>query len=206
MAGKEGEEKKFFIHPTAVVEEGVEIGEGTRIWHFVHVRKGARIGRNCNIGKGVYIDAGVEIGNNVKIQNFVSVYRGVKVEDDVFLGPHATLTNDLYPRAFNKEWEVIPTLIKKGASIGANATVVCGVTIGEYAMVGAGAVVTKDVPPHGLVLGNPARLKGFVCYCGRPFRREDIEELDEEVVIFRCRYCGRKVAIPRKNYDMLEKR
>ncbi len=206
MAGKEGEEKKFFIHPTAVVEEGVEIGEGTRIWHFVHVRKGAKIGRNCNIGKGVYIDAGVEIGNNVKIQNFVSVYRGVKVEDDVFLGPHATLTNDLYPRAFNKEWEVIPTLIKKGASIGANATVVCGVTIGEYAMVGAGAVVTKDVPPHGLVLGNPARLKGFVCYCGRPFRREDIEELNEEVAIFRCRHCGRKVVIPRKNYDMLEKR
>ncbi len=205
MTGKEGGGRKFFIHPTAVVEEGVEIGEGTRIWHFVHVRKGAKIGRNCNIGKGVYIDAGVEIGNNVKIQNFVSVYRGVKVEDDVFLGPHATLTNDLYPRAFNKEWEIIPTLIKKGASIGANATVVCGVTIGEYSMVGAGAVVTKDVPPHGLVLGNPARLKGFVCYCGRPFRREDIIELNEEVVIFRCRHCERKVTIPRKNYDMLEK-
>ncbi|MCD6323492.1 MAG: N-acetyltransferase, partial [Desulfurococcales archaeon] len=114
------------------------------------------------------------MGNNVKIQNFVSVYRGVTVEDDVFLGPHATLTNDLYPRSFNEDWEVVPTLIRRGASIGANATIVAGVTIGEYAMVGAGAVVTKDVPPHALVYGNPARVRGFVCFCGRPLRPEDI--------------------------------
>lgn len=119
----------------------------------------------------VYIDVGVEIGNNVKIQNGVSVYRGVKVEDDVFLGPHMTFTNDLYPRAFNEDWELVPTLVKKGASIGAHATIVCSVTIGEYAMVGAGAVVTKDVPPFGLVFGNPARLKGFVCYCRSPSKK-----------------------------------
>lgn len=193
--------KNVFIHPTAVVEEGVEIGEGTRIWHFVHVRRGARIGRNCNIGKGVFIDAGVKIGNNVKIQNFVSVYRGVTVEDDVFLGPHATLTNDLYPRSFNKSWEVVPTLIKRGASIGANATIVAGVTIGEYAMVGAGAVVTRDVPPHTLVYGNPARVRGFVCFCGRPLKPEDIEEISSDEVVFKCRYCGRKVRIPRKLYE-----
>lgn len=103
----------YYVHPTAVIEEDVEIGEGTRIWHFVHVRKGARIGKNCNIGKDVYIDAGVRIGNNVKIQNFVSVYRGVTLEDDVFVGPHATFTNDIYPRSFNIDWEIVPTLVKR---------------------------------------------------------------------------------------------
>lgn len=194
-----GKSSKYFVHPTAVIEDNVAIGEGTRIWHFVHVRRGARIGRNCNIGKGVYIDTGVEIGDNVKIQNFVSVYRGVRIEDDVFIGPHATFTNDLYPRSFNEDWQVVPTLVKKGASIGANATIVCGVTIGEYAMVGAGAVVTKDVPPHGLVVGNPARLVGFVCYCGRPLRK--IVKRDEKGVVYRCEHCGREVRIPWEHYE-----
>jgi len=194
-------EKKYFVHPTAVVEEGAEIGEGTRIWHFVHVRSGAKIGRNCNIGKDVYIDVGVEIGNNVKIQNGVSVYRGVKIEDDVFLGPHMTFTNDLYPRSFAKDWKLVPTLVKKGASIGANATIICGVTIGEYAMVGAGAVVTKDVPPHGLVYGNPAKLRGFVCYCGRKLI-EIIEETPEKIR-FRCSYCKSEVEIKREDYKKL---
>ena len=174
----------------AIVEENVEIGEGTRIWHFAHIRKGAKIGKNCNISKDVYIDVNIEIGDNVKIQNGVSVYRGVKIEDDVFLGPHMTFTNDLYPRAFNENWEIIPTLVKKGASIGAHATIVCGVTVGEYAMVGAGAVVTKDVPPFGLVYGNPARLKGFVCYCGRKVK-EKIDEC-EGYITFKCSYCDKK--------------
>ncbi len=190
---------KYFIHPTAIVEEGARIGEGTRIWHFVHIRKGAKIGKNCNIGKGVYIDVNVEIGNNVKIQNFVSIYRGVKIEDDVFIGPHATFTNDLYPRSFNEDWELVPTLVKKGASIGANATIVCGITIGEYAMIGAGAVVTKDVPPFGLVYGNPARLRGFVCYCGR--RLEEKVKEEENYLVFRCSYCGKEVKIRREDYE-----
>ncbi len=200
-----GKSRSYFVHPTAIVEEGAEIGEGTRIWHFAHVRTGAKIGRNCNIGKGVYIDVGVEIGDRVKIQNFVYVYRGVKVEDDVFLGPHATLTNDLYPRSFNEDWEVVPTLIKRGASIGANATIVCGVTIGEYAMVGAGAVVTKDVPPHALVYGNPARVRGFVCYCGRPLDLSKPVKEDEGAVTFRCEHCGKEVRIPRKHLALLER-
>lgn len=192
-------EKKYFVHPTAVVEDNTTIGEGTRIWHFAHVRRGAKIGKNCNIGKDVYIDVGVEIGNNVKIQNGVSVYHGVKVEDDVFLGPHMTFTNDLYPRSFNQDWEVVSTLVKKGASIGAHATIVCGVTIGEYAMIGAGAVVTRDVPPFGLVYGNPARLTGFVCYCGRKLE-EKVDE-NENYVLFKCSHCGKEVRIKKEDYE-----
>ncbi|MEM1555264.1 MAG: acyltransferase [Desulfurococcaceae archaeon] len=191
---------KYFVHPTAIVEEGAVIGEGTRIWHFVHIRRGARIGRNCNIGKDVYIDVDVHIGDNVKIQNFATIYRGVVIEDDAFIGPHVTFTNDLYPRSFNIDWKVIPTIVKKGASIGANATIVCGVTIGEYAMVGAGSVVTRDVPPFGLVYGNPARLKGFVCYCGRPFKQEHMVEETANYVKYRCSYCSKEVLIPIEHY------
>jgi len=198
-AGAGGEKPKYFVHPTAVVEEGAVIGEGTRIWHFAHIRSGAKIGRNCNIGKDVYIDVGVEIGDNVKIQNGVSIYRGVKIEDDAFIGPHAVFTNDLYPRSFNRDWQVVPTLVKRGASIGANATIVCGVTIGEYAMVGAGAVVTRDVPPYGLVYGNPARLRGFVCVCGR--KLEEIVEVREDKVVYRCKHCGRLIEIARSDYE-----
>jgi len=187
-----------YIHPTAVVEEGAVIGEGTRIWHFVHVRSGARIGRNCNIGKGVYVDAGAEVGDGVKIQNFVSVYRGVKVGDSAFLGPSATLTNDRYPRSFSERWEVVPTVIEEGASIGANATIVCGVRIGRYAMVGAGSVVTRDVPPHGLVYGNPARLRGFVCYCGR--RLSHPVRFGPSGVTFQCQSCGRLVEVGLEDY------
>jgi len=197
------EKRNFFVHPTAIVEEGAIVGEGTRIWHFVHVRRGAKIGKNCNIGKDVYIDVGVEIGNNVKIQNGVSVYRGVKVEDDAFIGPHVTFTNDLYPRSFNENWEVVKTLVKKGASIGANATIVCGVTIGEYAMVGAGSVVTRDVPDFGLVYGNPARLRGFVCYCGR--RLEKIIKEENDYITFLCSFCKREVKIKKSDYEKLTK-
>jgi len=155
-----------FIHETADVSMEAKIGAGTRIWHQAQIMPGASIGTNCRIGKGVYVDAGVSIGNNVKIQNYVSVYKGVTVEDDVLLGPHMTFTNDLYPRAFVDNYTVYETLIKKGSAVGANATVVCGVTLNEYCMVAAGAVVINDVPPFALIMGNPGRVTGYVCKCG----------------------------------------
>jgi len=155
------------IHPTAVVEDGAEVGVGTRVWHFAHVRSGARIGERCVLGKSVFVDSGAVIGAGCRIQNFVSVYSGVTLEDDVFVGPSAVFTNDRYPRATGGKWELVPTLVRAGASIGANATVLCGLTIGELAVVGAGAVVTADVEPHRLVVGNPANPVGWVCRCGR---------------------------------------
>lgn len=157
---------KIFIHETAEVSPKAQIGEGTKIWNQVQVREEAVIGENCIISKNVYIDTKVQIGNRVKIQNNVNVYHGVQIEDDVFLGPSMTFTNDLYPRAFSDEWKITETLVKRGASIGAGAVVVCGVTIGEYAMIGSGSVVTKDVSSHALVVGNPARQIGWVCECG----------------------------------------
>lgn len=183
----------YYAHPTAIVESQ-DIGKGTKIWHFAHIRCGAKIGDSCNIGKSVYIDIGAEIGNNVKIQNFVSVYKGVAIEDDVFVGPSATFTNDLYPRAFIWDEErVCSTRICRGASIGANATIVCGITVGEYAMIGAGSVVAEDVPPFGLVLGNPGRLRGYVCRCGRSL---DVSRKDNEgKTIYICKSCGRGIEI-----------
>jgi len=151
------------IHETAIVEEGAKIGDGTNIWHFVHIRKGANIGKKCNIGKDVYIDINVKVGDNCKIQNFATLYHGLTVGNDVFIGPHVCFTNDLYPRA--KIWsdeKVAKTIVKDGASIGANSTIVAGITIGKYAMIGAGAVVTKNVPDYALVVGNPARVVGRV--------------------------------------------
>lgn len=155
-----------FVHETAEVNKSAVIGCGTKIWNQVQVRNDVVIGQNCVISKNVYIDEHVQIGNRVKIQNNVNVYHGVIVEDDVFLGPSMTFTNDRYPRSFNSKWEITETVVKKGASIGANSVIRCGVIIGEYAMVGAGSVVTKDVPPHSLVVGNPARQIGWVCKCG----------------------------------------
>ena len=155
------------VHPTAVVEDGAEIGAGTNVWHFVHVRSGARVGERCVLGKSVFVDSGAVIGSGCRIQNFVSVYSGVTLEDDVFVGPSAVFTNDRYPRASGRDWVLLPTLVRRGASIGANATLLCGITIGEWAVVGAGAVVTHDVEPHRLVVGNPAKAVGWVCRCGR---------------------------------------
>ena len=162
------------IHPTADVSAAAEIGAGSSIWHQAQVREGARLGRNCIVGKSVYIDFDVQIGDNCKIQNGVSIYHGVTLETGVFVGPHACFTNDKLPRAVNPDgslkaaadWTVSPTRVREGAAIGAHAVVLPGVTIGRWAMVGSGAVVTRDVPDYGLVWGNPARLHGFVCPCG----------------------------------------
>ena len=168
-------ESEYFVHESSYLDDGVEIGAGTMIWHFCHVMRNARIGERCRIGQNVVIGPDVSIGNNVKIQNNVSVYRGVTLEDDVFCGPSMVFTNVLTPRsAFprNRPEDEAPTRVKKGATIGANATIVCGHTIGEHALIGAGAVVTRDVPPYALMLGNPARLRGWACECGTILRFE----------------------------------
>ncbi len=196
-------EKKFesiFVHPSAEIIPGAKIGKGTKVWNQAQIRESAIIGENCIIGKSVYIDQNVKIGDRVKIQNGVSVYCGVELEDEVFLGPFSTLTNDLYPRAFDPNWQIYKTLIKKGASIGANATVICGNVIGEYAMVGAGTVVVSDIPAYGLVLGNPGKLYGFVCVCGR--KLDSIVEEKKDVVLFKCQHCGKNISIPAENMKL----
>jgi len=155
------------IHPTAVIDDDVQIGDGTKIWHFVHVSRGARVGARCVLGQNVYVGDRVCIGDGVRVQNNVSIYTGVEVEDDAFLGPSCVFTNVLNPRSFvERKDEFAPTRVGRGASIGANATVVCGHDVGAYAFVGAGAVVTKHVPAYALVVGNPARRLGWVCACG----------------------------------------
>jgi UDP-2-acetamido-3-amino-2,3-dideoxy-glucuronate N-acetyltransferase len=157
----------YFIHPSSYIDDGAEIGSGSKIWHFCHIMPGARIGQNCNIGQNVLVASGVTVGDNVKIQNNVSLYSGVLLEDDVFLGPSMVFTNVINPRSeINRRGEYLPTIVRRGATIGANATIVCGITLGEYCFVGAGAVVTKDVPPYALVHGNPARQHGWMCRCG----------------------------------------
>ena len=195
------------IHPTAEVSDGAKIGDGTGIWHQAQVREGVSIGENCIIGKGVYLDAGVTIGNNVKIQNYVSVYHGLTIEDGVFVGPHVCFTNDMRPRAVNPDlslkaaddWVLSETLIKHGAALGANSTIRCGITIGEWAMVGSGSVVTKDVPAHGLVYGNPAKLRGFVCACGEITEKET---QNDQVVTAKCPKCGSTIQISIRDWEM----
>lgn len=161
----------FFIHPSAIIDEGASIGKGTKIWHFCHIMPGAVIGANCILGQNVFIDGGVQIGNGVKIQNNVSVYKGVLVEDDVFLGPSVVFTNVINPRSFvERKAEFKSTLVRKGATIGANATIVCGTKIGEYAMIGAGSVITRNVPSFSLWYGNPARHQGWISKMGYPLQ------------------------------------
>ena len=156
-----------YVHESSYVDEGCEIGEGSKVWHFSHIMSGARIGRRCNIGQNVVISPGVVIGDNVKIQNNVSIYQGVVLEADVFCGPSMVFTNVVNPRSHvSRKHEFRTTLVRRGASLGANCTVVCGHTIGRFAFIGAGAVVTRDVPDHALVVGNPARIRGWVCECG----------------------------------------
>lgn len=153
---------KVYIHPTAHVSQEAHIGEGTKVWINAQIREESFIGKNCIISKDTYIDTQVKIGDNCKIQNSVSIYHGVMIENDVFVGPNACFTNDRVPRAFDPNWKITPTLIKNGASIGANATIICGITIGEYAMIAAGSVVTKDVEPYSLVMGNPAKHYSYI--------------------------------------------
>jgi acetyltransferase-like isoleucine patch superfamily enzyme len=186
--------KSFYVHPTAEVSPEAHIGAGTRIWRQAHVREYAHIGETCNVGKGVYIDTHVQIGSNVKIQNHTSIFEGVTIEDGVFVGPHVCFTNDLFPRAITPDgklksaddWEITPTLVKYGASIGAGSIIVCGITIGDFALIGAGSVVTKDIPPHTLVYGNPAHNHGYVCRCAQ--RLTHINEEGDKLIGW-CNVC-----------------
>ena len=175
--------RAYMAHPLALVESD-EIGEDTRIWAFAHVMKDARIGRGCNIGEQCYIEQGVTLGNNVTVKNGVNVWTGVTIEDNVFLGPNCVLTNDPNPRAYIKKSadSLVETLIRNNATVGANATIVCGVTIGQYAFIGAGAVVTREVPDFALVLGNPARRSGWMCRCGVKLRTNGAH--------MQCEVCG----------------
>jgi UDP-2-acetamido-3-amino-2,3-dideoxy-glucuronate N-acetyltransferase len=211
-------EHNFFAHATADVSPQATIGQGAKIWQHCQVREGAVIGRNCILSKGVYIDFGVRIGDNVKIQNGISVYHGVTLEDGVFCGPHCVFTNDKQPRAINPDgslksaddWSLSQTLVRTGASIGAHATIVCGVTIGKWAMIGAGAVVTRDVPDYGLVYGNPARLHGFVCPCGEKLTTEQRAPhntqnaiTDDHDIPMLCPKCDAQIVIPQADHARL---
>ena len=175
-------ENDYFVHPSAMVDEGAVIGKGTRVWAWCHLMKGSSVGEHCNIGENVFMESGVKLGNNVKVKNNVAIYTGVLSEDDVFIGPNVVFTNVANPRSFiERKSEFKQTVIKKGATIGANATIVCGNDIGEYAFVGAGSVVTKSVPAYTMVIGNPAKKYAYVCWCGYT--------LDENL---KCKVCGKQ--------------
>ncbi len=182
-----------FVHESAYVDDGATIGDGTKVWHFCHVMPGAVIGAGCSLGQNVVVMGGTKIGNNVKIQNNVSIYEGVELEDDVFCGPSMVFTNVINPRSHvPRKSEYKQTLVKRGATIGANATVVCGVTLGEYCFVGAGAVVTRDVPAHALVAGVPAKRTGWMCECG--------VKLEEGILDMACSACGKTYS--RKSHSL----
>lgn len=179
------EEKAYFVHESSYIDEGCEIGEGTKIWHFSHIMKGCKIGKRCNIGQNVVVSPDVVLGDGCKVQNNVSIYTGVVCEDGVFLGPSCVFTNVMNPRAFiERKSEYRKTVLKKGASVGANATIVCGHDVGRYAFVGAGAVVTRDVPDYACVYGCPAEVRGWVCQCG-----ERIQFSNRRAV---CPACGKR--------------
>jgi len=177
----------YFVHPSSYVDDGAEIGQGTKIWHFCHVMKAAKIGTNCSIGQNVFIAQNTTMGDGVKVQNNVSIYEGVVIENDVFLGPSMVFTNVINPRSHvSRKEEFRTTLIKQGATVGANATIVCGATLGEYAFVGAGAVVTSDIPAYALVYGVPGRLHGWICQCGDQLQFDMAGDVETAI----CTSCG----------------
>jgi len=188
--------RDYFVHPTAVVDEPVDIGEGTKIWHFTHVMSGARIGTNCVIGQNVFIGSGAVLGNSTKVQNNVSIYDGVVLEDHVFCGPSMVFTNVFNPRSFiSRKKEFRNTLVRRGATIGANVTIVCGNTIGQYAFIGAASVVTRDVPDYALVYGNPGKVKGWICQCA--------EEITFRSGKASCKACGKSYVKTRDKVEFL---
>ncbi len=189
--------KEYFVHATSIVDADVEIGEGTKIWNFSHIQSGARIGRNCSLGQNVNVSNNVKVGNGCKIQNNVSLYEGVELEDYVFCGPSCVFTNDLTPRAKYPKGHAgyKKTIVEKGATVGANATIVCGHKIGKWALIGAGAVITSDVPAYALMLGVPAKRRGWVCECG--------ELLPERLI---CTKCGREYQETDEGLERLEAR
>lgn len=190
-------DKPYFVHESSYIDEGCEIGEGTKIWHFSHIMAGCRIGRRCNIGQNVVVSPDVVLGDGCKVQNNVSIYTGVVCEDGVFLGPSCVFTNVIDPRAFiERKSEYRRTVIKQGASIGANATIVCGHDVGRYALVGAGSVVTKDVPDHALVYGCPAQIHGYVCRCGEQIRFSDRKAV--------CPACGKHYRMDETDHTIKE--
>jgi len=192
----ENNPNNFFVHPSSIVDEGTTIGAGTKIWHFSHVLKNSRLGKNCVVGQNVSIGPNVQIGDGCKIQNNVSVYNGVTLEDGVFCGPSCVFTNVYSPRAFiERKNEFLPTLVKKGATIGANATIICGVTVGRFAMIGAGAVVKEDVPDYAVVVGVPGKLKGWACKCGVPLKK------GKKLV---CKRCGSSYQLKNKKLVALK--
>jgi len=193
---------KVYVDPTAIIDDGVSLGDATKVWHFVHIMSGAEIGKNCVVADYVYVGRAVKIGDNVKLENRATVFEGVTIENNVFVGPHVSFTNDFYPRSFNKEWKTVPTHVKQGSSIGAASVIVCGVTIGEYAMIGAGSVVTCNIPPHALAYGNPAKVRGFVCKCGRKL---ESPEKRENHVLMTCPSCKEKLKIPTEDYEQIVK-
>jgi len=194
------------IHPTADVSPDATIGKGTKVWSLSQIRERASIGRDCIIGRNVYVGSDVSLGDNVKVQNNASLYEGLTVERGVFIGPHVCFTNDRLPRAVNpdgslksaEDWDLGRTVIREGASIGASSVVVTGITIGRWALVAAGSVVTRDVPDHGLVMGNPARLRGFVCRCAR---RLSVATRSDDRVRLRCGACDSGFDLPSELYD-----
>jgi UDP-2-acetamido-3-amino-2,3-dideoxy-glucuronate N-acetyltransferase len=183
-------DSEYFAHESCYIDDGATIGAGTKIWHFSHIMPGATLGEGCNLGQNVVVSPGCVIGSHVKIQNNVSVYTGVELEDYVFCGPSMVFTNVINPRShIERKSEYRRTLVRTGASIGANATIVCGVTLGKYCFIGAGSVVTKDVPDYGLIIGNPGRLTGYVCYCGEKLNLKTDEMGTKQTS---CKTCGRQ--------------